>query len=206
MQPSSRGDYKELYGNGANPMQPRRAFPSFAECMKSICHQSLSGGCSLFPKLKSLACGWEHKGQAPELASARFHLLLHPLQLGHRLASATVGELRLLKNGVSAKFLGPGQHQLFMESISVSAPSLGFPNHPADGGEKKWGNGAGFGSNSARCIGNEKKKKMGPKKGTKARKGLWSGSGESSPRVRALLPLALGDLGSFILVPYDTFA
>lgn len=51
-----------------------------------------------------------------------------------------------------------------------------------------------------------RKKKMGPKKGMKARKGLWSGSGESSPRVRALLPLALGDLGSFSLVPYDTFA
>lgn len=205
MQPFSRGAYEELYGNGANPMQPRRAFPSFAECMKSICHQSLSGGCSLFPKLKSLACGWEHKGQAPELASARFHLLLRPLHLGHRLASATVGELRLLKNGVSAKFLGPGQHQLFMESISVSAPGLGFPNHPADVGEKKWGNGAGFGSNSARCIGNEKKKN-GAKEGNESQKGFVVRVGESSPRVRALLPLALGDLGSFILVPYDTFA
>lgn len=181
MQPSSRGDYKELYGNGANPMQPRRAFPSFAECMKSICHQSLSGGCSLFPKLKSLACGWEHKGQAPELASTRFHLLLHPLQLGHRLASATVGELRLLKNGVSAKFLGPGQHQLFMESISMSAPSLEFPNHPADVGEKKWGNGAGFGSNSARCIGNEKKIKNGAKEGNESQK-------EFVVRVRGELP------------------
>lgn len=43
--------------------------------------------------------------------------------------------------------------------------------------------------------------------GMKPRNGTWTGWGENSRRVRALLPLSLGDLGSllFILVPYDTF-
>lgn len=197
MQPSSRGDYKELYGNGANPMQPQRAFPSFAECMKSICHQSLSGGCSLLPKLKSLACGWEHKGQAPELASARFHLLLRPLQLGHRLASATVGELRLLKNGVSAKFVSPGQHQPFMDVVPVSAPRLGFPNHSADVGEKKWGNGAGFGNYSALCSGNEKKKKLGPKReeGNESQEGFLVRVGGELPQGQSPSPFSFGRFG-----------
>jgi len=49
-------------------------------------------------------------------------------------------------------------HQPFVDIVSVSAPGLGFLNHSAEAGQRKWGNVTVLGNNSTCYSGNEKRK------------------------------------------------
>lgn len=104
----------------------------------------------------------------------------------------------MLKIDVSDRFMGPGQHQPFVDIVSVSAPGLCFLNHSAEAGQRKWGSGTVLGDDSTCYSGNEEKKKE-ARKGNEIQKVVVRvGGGGSSHGVRAPLLLALGDLGSLL--------
>lgn len=164
------------------------------------------------PFLVAVACfqslsPWHEAGstraKAPELASTGFHLLLLPLQLGHCLASSTTEELRMLRIGVSARFMGPGEHHTSpLWTSSLCQHLVGLSESLCRGWAKEMGKRDCFGEQLNLLQwewGGEKKKKKRPEKGMKSRKvWWWSGWGESSHGVRAPLLLALGDLGSLL--------
>lgn len=99
----------------------------------------------------------------------------------------------MLKIDVSDRLMGPGQHQPFVDIVSVSAPGLCFLNHSAEAGQRKWGSGTVLGDDSTCYSGNEEKIKR-PEKGMKSRK-WWSGWGGELPWGQSPSPVSFGRFG-----------
>lgn len=189
---------KELHMNGSNPMQPQRAFPSFAECMKSICHQSLSGGFCSFPKLKSLAWSWEHKGQSPGACQHRLPPPASPAAAGSLPGLQHHWGAEDAKNWCFWQIYGSWAtpalcgHRLCVSTWFVLSESL------CRGWAKEMGKWDCFGGRLNLLQWQWGKKKRGQKREWNPESGGQGGGGGSSHGVRAPLLLALGDLGSLL--------